>query len=224
MDKLAFLPLYFVPFIFSLSFHEAAHAWMADRRGDPTARMLGRMTLNPIPHIDILGTLILPMMSFLTGAPLIGWARPVPVNERNLRHWRRDGLLVAAAGPLSNLVLSVAFAGMLAGLSRVNTLFPSAAFVEVTQAGFKVMEPLVTMAIVGIQLNIILAFFNLIPIPPLDGGRVAMSLFPGIANYLAALERYGIIILWGLLAFGGLSRVIFQPAWSLAEILIRWAG
>ena len=218
MDKLPYLLIYFVPFVFSLSFHEAAHAWMANRRGDPTARSLGRLTLNPLAHIDPIGTLLFPLLSFFTGAPLIGWAKPVPVNESNLKHWRKDSMLVAAAGPISNLILALGFTGMVYLLNRFS--------VQETgfRAGFTFTEPLMIMAIQGIQLNLILALFNFLPLPPLDGGRVAMGLFPQLGRQFALLERYGFIVIYLLLFTGILHTVVFGPTHFLFRVLLDLAG
>ncbi|HLG19547.1 MAG TPA: site-2 protease family protein [Bdellovibrionota bacterium] len=214
MDKLGVLLLYFVPFIFSLSFHEAAHAWMANRKGDPTARLMGRLTLNPAAHIDPIGTVLFPLISFFTGAPLIGWARPVPVNELNLKRWRVDSMWVAAAGPLSNLILALGFTGIVYLLNRV-----PASGAELN-AGFRIAEPLAVMATVGIRFNLILAFFNLLPFPPLDGGRVAAGLFPQLGSQLAVLERYGFIVLYLLFFTRVLDYVVFMPAQILFHLLI----
>lgn len=185
---------------------------MANKLGDPTAKAMGRLTLNPIAHADPFGTILFPLISFFTGAALFGWAKPVPVNERNFKNWSRDGLLVAAAGPVSNLILAVAFTGVLAVLRRV----PSSG--EMVQAGFMISEPLVLMCFYGIQLNLVLALFNLIPVPPLDGGRVAMGLFPALAPQFRALERFGFVLIFALLFTGVLGKLVFLPA----HLLMNW--
>ncbi len=217
MERLPYLLIYFVPFIFSLSFHEAAHAWVANQKGDATARLMGRMTLNPLAHLDPIGTVLFPLISFLTGAPLIGWAKPVPVNERNLRT-NLDGLLVAAAGPISNLILAVTFTGALFLLNRME---PAA---NAVQAGIDVQAPLQMMVRLGIHLNLILALFNLLPMPPLDGGRVFAGLFPGLREPLAIFERYGFIILYVLFFTHILDRLIFYPAQFAANYLMGLAA
>lgn len=217
MENASILFLWFVPFIFSLSFHEAAHAWTANRLGDPTARFMGRLTLNPLAHIDWIGTVLFPVIAFLTRAPLIGWARPVPVNEQNLKHRRRDGMWVAAAGPASNFLLAVLFTGAVYLLNR----FSGEA--SVPRGGFSLLEPLMLMAQVGIQLNLILGVFNLIPVPPLDGGRIFFGLFPRYAARTAWLERYGFILLLILFMTGVVNRIIFYPTERMYYYLLRFA-
>ena len=176
--------------IFSLSVHEAAHAWSASQLGDDTAKRLGRVTLNPVVHVDPIGTLLLPLVAMLSGAPLIGWAKPTPVNTRNLRHPRRDHILVTAAGPISNLVIALAAAAALrAGASGGNWL------------GMLVLEAL--------TLNVLLAVFNMLPIPPLDGGQIVMGLLPPrVAMRLRFLYEYGFLILMVLLVTGVLWALI----------------
>src|SRR5262245_2479460 len=144
--------------LFSLTIHEMAHAWTADRLGDPTARLLGRVSLNPIVHADPIGTVLFPLIALVTGAPLIGWAKPVPVNTRQLSHPRRDYVLVAAAGPASNLVIAFAAASVLALLPVSPQIHGEA----------NVSAPTATMLSMLMRLNVLLAVFNLVPIPPLD--------------------------------------------------------
>jgi len=191
LQALAFLVL-----LFSLTFHEAAHAWSAWRLGDPTAKQLGRLSLNPAVHVDPLGTLLLPGLAIATGAPLIGWAKPVPVNLRGLRRGRRDYVLVSAAGPGSNLVLALAASAGLAAL------------------GNGALEaPLLAEALfAALRINLLLALFNMIPLPPLDGGNVLGGILPPSA--LVGFERvrpYGIAILYGLMLTGLLWKVIGPP-------------
>jgi Zn-dependent protease len=186
--------------IFSLSVHEAAHAWSASQLGDDTAKRLGRVTLNPIAHTDPIGTLLLPLIAKLSGAPLIGWAKPTPVNTRNLRQPRRDHILVTAAGPASNLLIAFAAAAVMrAGISGGDWL------------GLLVFEAL--------TLNVLLAVFNMVPIPPLDGGQILMALLPPrVAVQLGFLYQYGFLILMGLLISGVLWYVIGPPYY----LILSW--
>ena len=144
--------------LFSLTIHEAAHAIAADRLGDDTARMLGRISLNPLVHIDPLGTIVLPLLASVTGAPLLGWAKPVPVNPLRLKHYRRDFMIIAAAGPVSNLVLALC----------ASLLFRLLGPAFLTSASPGVAEPLTVLLTRAFDLNILLAVFNLVPVPPLD--------------------------------------------------------
>ena len=190
----------------SLTIHEAAHAWTAERLGDPTARMLGRVSLNPVVHIDPIGTLLLPLVALLSGLPIIGWAKPVPVNINRLRHHRRDFMIVAAAGPVSNLAQAV-----VGGL-----LFQALSFGG-AEAGY---ASLILKAFV--QINLLLAFFNLIPIPPLDGGNVLAGLLPESgAVLLDGLRQWGFILLYALMLTGVLSQLILPPTFFFEELLLQ---
>jgi Zn-dependent protease len=195
------LPL--VVIVASLTFHEAAHAWTADKLGDSTARYLGRVSLNPLVHIDPIGTVLLPLVAYATGAPLIGWAKPVPVNMRALRNGRRDFMIIAAAGPASNLLIAlVASLGLraLTGPAGGGTL------------AYVLFE--------AFQLNLLLAVFNMIPVPPLDGGNVLAGLLPpGLASGFDRMRPYGIFILYGLLLTGALPYIIGPPYSFLARLL-----
>jgi Zn-dependent protease len=184
----------FSALLLSLTVHEAAHAWTADRLGDPTARLLGRVSLNPAAHIDLIGTVLFPLIAMISGVPLIGWAKPVPVDQRNLHHPRRDFLFIAAAGPVSNLLLA-------AGLAMIY---------RVTLPG----QDTIVFAVLAtaLLLNVLLAVFNMVPIPPLDGGNVLAGLLPArMAHaYDRAIRPYGFIILYGLMLTGILWRLV-QP-------------
>jgi Zn-dependent protease len=190
--------------ILSLSVHEAAHAWTADRLGDPTARALGRVTLNPLAHIDWIGTVLFPVIAFTTGAPLIGWAKPVPVNFHNLRAPRRDFAVIAAAGPASNL------AQALVGAAALVVLFDplSMDLVPVLLRGF-------------VSLNVALAVFNMIPVPPLDGGNVLSGILPEqFARLIDQLRPWGFLVLYALLFSGFLGKVVFPISRSFYNLLV----
>jgi Zn-dependent protease len=189
----------------SLSVHEAAHAWSADRLGDPTARLLGRVTLNPIVHIDPIGTILLPLLAAYSGLPIIGWAKPVPVNISRLRHHRRDFMIVAAAGPLSNIAQAVIAALILRLIVASGT---DAWFLERTM-------------MLAVRINLLLAFFNLIPIPPLDGGNVLAGLLPRRSAMLFdAIRPFGFILLYALMLTGILSELIIPPMVFFGGILL----
>jgi Zn-dependent protease len=201
----------FLVLVFSLTVHESAHAWAADRLGDPTARVLGRLSLNPLVHIDPIGTVIFPLVGLLTGAPLIGWAKPVPVATWRFERPRRDYLMVAAAGPISNL--SLAFLGALAlraiGPAPGEGLAPGLA------------APAAVIAWATLTTNLLLAIFNLLPIPPLDGGTVLAGVLPErLAAGLDRLRPYGFLLLYALLLSGGFSVVVGTPYHHLLSWLL----
>lgn len=196
------IAVYAIPVIFAITLHEAAHALVANRLGDPTARLLGRVTLNPVKHIDPVGTLLVPGLMLLLskaalGATLLfGWAKPVPVVQRNLRNPRRDMGLVAAAGPAANLLMAFGWALLLKFIVVAGLVSQNAEF-------------FVRMAGAGISFNLVLAFLNLMPVPPLDGGRILTSLLPPpMALQLGRLEPYGMVILLVLLATGLLGNLV----------------
>jgi Zn-dependent protease len=185
-------------FLFSLSFHEYAHAWVATRKGDRTALNAGRLSLHPMAHADWVGTLLLPIICIYNGWPFFGWAKPVPVDSRNFKNPRRDMALVAAAGPASNVLLAVLSAAWLAVLIRL-------------PAETRLMETLQTFAAVSIQVNLMLAIFNLIPIPPLDGFNILQGVIPKSgALKLARLMPYANTLLILMLLTGGF-RIIAYP-------------
>jgi Zn-dependent protease len=195
----------FIILIASLSFHEAAHAWAADRLGDPTARVLGRLTLNPLAHIDWIGTVLFPLVGMLSGLPLIGWAKPVPVDVRNLRAPRRDFALVALAGPVSNVVLAVGFAIL---LKLQGGLVPD--------GGQTVLTGALAMAVL---LNVLLAVFNLLPVPPLDGGNVLAGIVPEpVAQLIDRMRPFGFFLLYALLLLGVLDLFV----WPIQRFLGSW--
>ena len=206
MEDLPLQLTLFAVLLLSLSIHEAAHAWAADKLGDPTARLLGRLTINPVAHIDPIGTLLLPGIAILTGLPIIGWAKPVPVSFQHLRHPRRDFMYIAAAGPISNVLQAVLIAG------AAYLLFPSG-----LQQGFAGM-----LILQATFLNLLLALFNLIPVPPLDGGNVIGGLLPErvASAYDRMIRPWGFLILYGILLSGLFARLIVPPAIELTWMLL----
>lgn len=202
--------LSFLVLLFSLTVHEAAHAWTADRLGDPTGRHLGRVSLNPLVHIDPIGTVLLPLVAMFTGAPLIGWAKPVPVSVRALGRYPRNFMLVVFAGPASNLLLAT-----LASLAL--RAVPGEAL---GVGGVQVGAPLVHILIAAFQLNLLLAVFNLVPVPPLDGGNlVGAALRGSLQRGFDALRPYGVFILYALMFTGTLGAIIGPPYSFLARLL-----
>ena len=192
--------------------HEAAHAWAADRLGDPTARHLGRLSLNPVVHVDPIGTLLFPLISMLTGLPLIGWAKPVPVDTRYLRHPKRDFAFIAAAGPASNIAMAIAGALVLA-------FIPDSPPGDIAGSAFS--APLVGLFRGFVIINVLLAVFNMIPVPPLDGGNVLLGVLPAAgARIIEQLRPYGFIILYALMLTGVLGDFVWPIAAFIARLLL----
>lgn len=188
----------FLVVLVSLTVHEAAHAWSADRLGDPTARQLGRVSLNPLVHIDPVGTIAFPLIALFTGLPVLGWAKPVPVSPPNLHpHWRQKYMLIAAAGPASNLLLAMAGAMLL-----LTGLAPD-------------------LLRIFVVINVFLAVFNMVPVPPLDGGNVLSGMIGGAAaETLDRLRPYGFLILYALMFTGLLFAIVDPPAEFLLRLLL----
>jgi Zn-dependent protease len=222
VQKVALLAL---PLLFAITLHEAGHGWMAHRRGDDTAWMVGRVSLNPLRHIDPVGTVLVPLTLLVLGASfLFGWAKPVPVNFRRLNRPRQDMVWVAAAGPGTNLLLALVsgalcHAVLLAAPELAPALaWPAFAFPHFTgEGGFTFWLPLLFMLKFSVEINVLLMLFNLLPIPPLDGGRIAVGLLPRNAAYaLSQVEPVGmflvIAIVW--LDPGGFMRAYFWPSIS----------
>ncbi|MEK6747735.1 MAG: site-2 protease family protein [Pseudomonadota bacterium] len=207
------IAIWVLPLVFAITVHEVAHGWVAKRLGDPTAMMLGRLTLNPIKHIDPMGTLIIPGLLLWLGGFVFGWAKPVPVTWENLRHPRRDMAWVALAGPVANLLMAILWAGVM----RIGiAVYDSSAWLSV---------PLFHMGDAGIKINLLLMLLNLLPIPPLDGGRILGALLPGPASYrLSRLEPYGFFILLFLMMTHVLNWVMTPPLEALTAILYVVAG
>lgn len=215
------LIIYMVVLLLAISAHEAAHAWTSYKYGDDTAFLLGRVTLNPVSHTDPIGTLLLPIISFILGAmggnwasiPLIGWGKPTPVNPRNWTKYKQANVMVSIAGILANLLIATISFFVFKGLIEFG-VFNNQAFVE----GFG--RVLITLFKYLIFLNISLAIFNLLPFPPLDGSKVLSTFLPAsFQPFFDAMEQYGFIILMALIYFG-LIRLIMTPVFSVVEYLL----
>lgn len=202
LSTIQLIAIAIIPLLYAIVIHEVAHGWVARQLGDDTAYRMGRLTLNPLKHIDPIGTILVPLVLILTVGFAFGWAKPVPVNFNNLRNRRRDTILVAAAGPLANLLMAIAWAL----IAKLASLLPD----SITM----LTAPLILMSMFGMIINAILMVFNLIPIPPTDGGRIATSLLPPRLGYqLSRVEPYGFLIILALL----LSGVI----WELLDIVVQ---
>jgi Zn-dependent protease len=215
------LSIYAVPVVLAITFHEAAHGWVAYRKGDPTAKMLGRVTLNPIPHIDPFGTILLPALLLLLNTGIVfGWARPVPVNFRLLHDQKRDPIYVAAAGVVTNLGLALVSGLLFRFLTAIDPSLLIQAMAHGTAPladtpARMVLVPITLMCVVSVQFNVLLAIFNMIPVPPLDGGRIAVGLLPPRPSMaLASVERYGTLIVLLLLMFGPVGII-----WRFVDFL-----
>lgn len=202
-----------IAFLFAISVHESAHAWTASRCGDPTARMLGRVTLNPIPHIDPLGTIVLPLVAAISGIPLLGWAKPTPVDPRNFKNPMLDDILTSVAGPISNFIVATGALLLLGGISlssesgRAVVMGLGGTFEPGTGSA---IAPVAVLLYELMLINIVLAVFNLIPVPPLDGSHVLRHFLPESVRLV-----YDSIGFFGLLALvylgGGLLSSLIRP-------------
>jgi Zn-dependent protease len=209
LNLVQLIAVYALPVILAITLHEASHGYVAMRLGDMTAYAAGRVSLNPIRHIDLVGTVALPLALlalaklFGGGGMFFGWAKPVPVNFANLRHPKRDMMWVAAAGPLSNLVMAIAWAAV----AKISISLPTMYFAL----------PLALMGAAGVLINVIFMVLNLLPLPPLDGGRMLVSVLPARAAYkFSRIEPYGFVILIALLFTGTLSIVL----WPLIRVTV----
>lgn len=216
MDELTLagrIAVWALPVIFAITVHEVAHGWVANRYGDPTAKSLGRLTLNPISHIDVIGTIIVPGVLLALGGFLFGWAKPVPVNWRNLRNPKRDMVLVALAGPLSNLAMALIWAALM----KIGFM--------VGNSADAISLPLIYMGYAGIFINLILMVLNLLPIPPLDGGRVVAGLLPHrLSHAFNQIEPLGLPILIAIMAMGWLSKILGPPIYFLQTSIFQLLG
>jgi len=202
MSDIQTILIYAIPVLFAITVHETAHGWTASQLGDHSAKMMGRLTLNPIKHIDPVGTILVPAFLYFTAGFIFGWAKPVPVNFNALRSPKRDMLWVALAGPASNFIMAVMWLAALMLSINIGSQF------------------LADMAQIGIQINLLLAVLNLLPLPPLDGGRIISSLLPNkLAYQYDQLEPYGLFILLGLL-FLGVFQTIILPITKLIQQLM----
>lgn len=194
------LPIWFVIFLLSLSVHETAHAWTAEKFGDPTSRYMGRVTLNPLAHIDPMGTILLPLIGFFTGAFMFGWAKPVPVDLSRLKDRRLGDICISIAGPVSNVILAIIFVIALKVLVANPGIYRSLGSVG---------QPALNLIETGITMNVVLAVFNMLPIPPLDGSHVLYNLLPQrAAEAYDMIRPYGFFILVGLMYTGVTSKII----------------
>lgn len=210
MQKVA---IWVLPALFAITVHEVAHGWVAKHLGDPTAMMLGRLTLNPVKHIDPIGTIVIPIAMLMFTGFVFGWAKPVPITWENLRYPKRDMALVAVAGPMANLLMALVWTVVI----KIGLLLGD---VHSGLAWF-----LIGSGVAGIFINAVLMFLNLVPLPPLDGGRVLVGLLPNrAATTVGQVEPYGMIIIVALLVTGLLAAVILPPIQLLIFTLADMAG
>jgi Zn-dependent protease len=202
----------YVVLLFSLSVHESAHAWTALKQGDPTAHSLGRITLNPLAHIDVVGTVVMPLLMIFTGVPLLGWAKPTPVVPRHFRNLRRGQIVVSGAGPVSNLLLAfLATAALFVAVRTLPDPLPD--------------QPVVVLLSMVVQLNVLLAVFNMVPLPPLDGSHIVEWALPDDMGhrYVRAIAPYGSIVLLALVMSGALWTVLSPVHHAIVRLLYSLA-
>ncbi|MGD9107754.1 MAG: site-2 protease family protein [Gammaproteobacteria bacterium] len=201
------------PILFAITVHEVAHGWMALKLGDKTALMLGRLTLNPLKHIDMIGTILIPLILLLFSPIIFGWAKPVPVNPNNLKKPRRDMAFVALAGPISNIIMALIWAA----ITKIGSILMG--------HGLQFALPIVLMGRAGILINLVLMILNLIPIPPLDGSRVVAAILPPkLAYKYDRIAPYGFFILLLLLVTGILRLLLWVPIVLLQRLILTIFG
>jgi len=206
------IAIWALPVLFAITVHEVAHGWVALKLGDRTALMLGRLTLNPLKHVDPIGTLLVPAIMLMVGGFVFGWAKPVPVTWENLHNPKRDMTLVALAGPLANLLMVILWAGLM----RLGIIL--------VDASPWLAEPIIYMAVAGVFINTILMVLNLIPLPPLDGGRIVTGLLPGPLSWqFSRIEPYGFLILL-ILFFTHILGKLMWPVISIVISLVIYFG
>jgi Zn-dependent protease len=212
LQKIAVMAL---PLIFAIVLHEVAHGWVADKLGDHTAKSMGRLTLNPVSHIDLFGTIILPVMCILLNSPIFGYAKPVPINPYNFKNPRKGMAISSLAGPGINMIMAVTFAFLL------RIVMPALEGFASKQVWEWFAVPLSLMFGYGVLINIVLAVLNMVPIPPLDGSRIVYWLLPDkqAAAYYR-LERYGMLIILALFGFGILGRIIVPIIRPILSLLL----
>ncbi len=213
MSTIQSISIWAIPVLFAITLHEVAHGWVAKKFGDFTAESLGRLSFNPIKHIDPVGTILVPAILIITTGYAFGWAKPVPINFNQLRNPKKDMVWVAAAGPFANVIMTIFWA-------VIFFIFIDAANDNEQYAKF-----FVYMSLAGIFINLVLMFLNLLPIPPLDGGRVLSGLVPNkISILLSKLEPYGLFIMVGLLFLGLLNKLVFLPSLLILFFIMSFLG
>ncbi len=212
--------LFMVALIFSLSVHESAHAWMSNRFGDDLARLQGRISLNPAAHVDPIGTLLFPAIAYFTGAPLIGWAKPTPVNPLRWRNKRVANFWVSAAGAISNFIIAIVVGIIIRVLGAVGVIIVSSDGIGLHRPDSLIAEGALKLLLTFFTLNVALGVFNLIPIPPLDGSKILQSILPSsFDSAFESLERFGFLLLI-VAMFTGVFRVVFGVLMPIAERLL----